>query len=67
MLCNVGSKKEGDCGHPQALNSFILEAQPFWPQDFSQKYGTKAIVKGHQGHTKRTGFVFVLYLPITSE
>ena len=50
----------------QPLNSLILGAQPFWPQDFCQKYGTKAIVKGHQGHTKHTGFVCVLDITITS-
>ena len=49
-----------------ALNSLVLGAQPFWPQDFYQKYGTKAIVKGHQYHTKHTGFACVLYLSITS-
>ena len=51
----------------QALNSLILGARPFWPHDLCQKYGTKAIVKGHQGHTKQTGFVCVLYLTITSK
>ena len=41
----------------QALNSLILGARPFWPQGFCQKYDTKAVVQGHQGHTKYTGFV----------
>ena len=46
----------------QSLNSLTLGARPFWPQDFNQKYGTKAFVQGHQGHTKHKGIVCVLYL-----
>ena len=43
------------------LNFLILGARPLWPQDFCQKYGTKAIVKGCQGHSKHTGFVCFLF------
>ena len=48
----------------QALISLILGARPFWPQEFYQKYGTKAIVQGQHGHTKHTGLVCTLYLTI---
>ena len=36
--------------HNTELNSPNLGAQPFWPRDSCQKYGTKTTVKGHQGN-----------------